>query len=256
MRKTFNFIIFLLVLIGCKENSVSKVDQQKALELNNEASKFMMNGEISKAENLYKKASNLDPENISYNYALIGIYSQRKELDKAFKILEDLPESTKKTPYYFQIKGSLFEIKGDLTKAKLNYKKAYNLSNPVKVKEEKDLMQLVGYSMLETLAGEKDQAVNRINKALKLKWLTRSNREYLETFRNEFEYYAGKGNADFESKRELTLCTHNADSLEKVLKKIHINISGTSETNKKNDRVYISKKFQPGLKKLNIEICD
>ncbi|MFD2831797.1 tetratricopeptide repeat protein [Gramella sp. AN32] len=256
MRRTLNFIFFLIILSSCNDNSASKEDQQNALELNNAASEFLMNGEISKAEKFYSKASKLDPENIDYNYALIGIFIQRKEFDRAHETLESLPESNKETPYYFQTKGYIFEKAGKLQKAQLNYKKAYKLTDPIKVKEETDLMPLIGFLMLETLAGEKDKAVNRINKVLQSSWLTNSNKEYLETFRNEFEYYSGKGNSDFEQKKDLTLCTKNIDSLEKVLKQRHINISGTSQTNEKYDKIYISKKYEKGLKNLKTKICE
>ncbi|TRO66774.1 tetratricopeptide repeat protein [Christiangramia sabulilitoris] len=256
MRRTLNFIFFLIIFSSCDNNSASKEDLQKALELSNTASEFLMNGEISKAEEFYSQASKLDPESIDYKYALIGIFIRREEFDKAHETLESLPKTTKGTPYYFQTKGFILEKEGKLQKAQLNYKQAYKLSDSVEVREEADLMPLVNFSMLETLAGEKDKAVNRINKVLQYNFLTRSNKEYLETFRNEFEYYSGKGNSDFEQKRDLTLCTKNIDSIEKVLKQRHINISGTSQTNEKYDKIYISNKFEKGLKNLKSKICE
>ena len=122
------------------------------------------------------------------------------------------------------------------------------------MKNEKDLMPLVNYAMLETLSGDNDQAVNRLNKTLNLNWLTESNKEYLATFRNEFEYYQGNGSLEFEPQKDILIKTTNPDSLELTLKENHINISGSSSRGGNDTtEIYISEKFRRGVERLKIK---
>lgn len=113
--------------------------------------------------------------------------------------------------------------------------------------------------MLETLSGKKGQAVNRLNKALKLDWLTENNIEHLEFFRNEFEFYQGSGVGEFKSEDGIYIKTLNADSLISILKKNHINVSGSisvSNSSFKNDTIELSvtKKYTGAIDKLGIKV--
>ena len=160
----------------------------------------------------------------------------------------------KETENYYQVKGGLFEFNGQKEQAIENYKKALELTDKPKVKDEMDLSPLVNYTMLETLAGKKEQAVSRLNETLDLDWLTESNKEYLETFRNEFEFYQGNGTLEFDPKRDILIKTTNSDSLELVLRENHINISGSSASNGNDTtKIYLSEKYRSGINKLNIK---
>ncbi len=120
-----------------------------------------------------------------------------------------------------------------------------------------DLNNLIGYTTIQTLAGQKEKAVNRMNETLNLAWLTKQNVEYLETFRNEFEYYQGGGYREFDFPRDIEICTKNIDSLQRILKKNHINTSGSNSTvGQYGGSVFVAKKFETGLESLRLEACE
>ena len=148
----------------------------------------------------------------------------------------------------------ILDLDGVLVNSKPNMRKALELTDKPKVKVEMDLSPLVNYAMLETLAGKKEQAVNRLNETLDLDWLTKINKEYLETFRNEFEFYQGNGTLEFDLKRDILIKTTNSDSLELILRENHINISGSSSSNGNDTtEIYLSEKYRTEINKLNIK---
>lgn len=219
-----------------------------------------MNNDLEKAKEHFAQALEIDSTDFSVRYQLIGIYIEQDSLSKAFKILDEIPSEQKNTLNFYQTKGNLYDYSKQKNKAIENYNKALELTElPTKINNELDLNELVNYAMLETLSGKKDQAVNRINKTLKLDWLTENNIEHLETFRNEFEFYQGGGSVEFDSEDRLYIKTTNADSLISVLKKNHINVSGSisvSNSNFKNDTTELSvtKKYADAIYKLGIRV--
>ncbi|TKS57202.1 tetratricopeptide repeat protein [Mesohalobacter halotolerans] len=256
-----NTLIILLILTtisSCKSDLSSESKKEKITTLNNKAVEMRMNGELSEAEKLYEQAFQIDNTNLNIHFSLLGIYIQKGEIKKAFDFLENLPEKQKKTVYYFQTKGNLLEYDGRIKEAKEQYKKALELSEIGTIRDEQDLNRLVNYTMLETYAGKKDSAVNRINQVLKFDWLTNSNKEYLETFRNEFEFYQDNGALDFQNEKIIKICTTNIDSLKQVLSENHINISGSSFPIGKNDKgeIRIKEKYRSGINLLGIRECD
>ena len=243
----------LFIANSCK-NSISEADKKRVTELNKKAVEYRMNGDLENAKRNYSKAIEIDQTNAFIQYELIGVYIEQDSLDKAFDLLEKIPNEQKETEYYYQVKGGLFEFNGQKGKAVENYKKALELTDKPNVKNEMDLGPLVNYAMLETLAGQKKKAVNRLNEVLKLNWLTESNKEYIETFRNEFEFYQGNGALEFDPKRDILIKTTNSDSLELVLRENHINISGSSSSNRNDTtEIYLSEKYRNGINKLNIK---
>jgi len=200
------------------------------MELNSEAVQLFMQMDTTKAKELYTQAKNLDPYNWTYRGNLINIYTQEKKFDKAFELIEELSEEQKNSVIYYQVKGNIHDKKGELEKAKSCYMKAFSRQEDIEVKTEMDLNNLIGYTTIQTLAGQKEKAVDRMNKTLNLVWLTEQNIEYLETFRNEYEYYQGGGYIEFNFQRDIEICTKNIDSLQKFLKKNHINTSGSDNT--------------------------
>jgi tetratricopeptide (TPR) repeat protein len=257
MNKITYITLLVFIAIGCK-NSISETDKKRVTELNKKAVEFRMNGDLENAKRNYSKAIEIDQSNTFIRYELIGVYVEQDSLEKAFELLEKIPTKQKETEYYYQVKGGLFEFNGQKEQAIENYKKALELTDKPKVKDEKDLSSLINYAMLETLAGNKEQAVSRLNKALELEWLTENNKEHISTFRNEFEYYQGNGTLEFDPKNDITLKTVNPDSLKSILKENHINISGSSWKGLGNEidttEIYISEKYRTGIERLNIKI--
>lgn len=253
MKKITHIILLLFIVSSCK-NSISEADKKRVTELNEKAVEYRMNGDLENAKRIYSKATEIDQSNTFIRYELIGVYVKQDSLDKAFELLGKIPAEQKETEYYYQVKGGLFEFNGQKEQAIENYKKALELTNKPKVKDEMDLIPLVNYAMLETLAGKKEQAVSRLNETLDLDWLTESNKEYLETFRNEFEFYQGNGTLEFDPKRDILIKTTNSDSLQVVLRENHINISGSSSNNGNDTtEIYLSEKYRTGINKLNIK---
>lgn len=257
MKNTY-ILLLAFIFFGC-EKSVSDADKNQIIELNNIAVEYRMNNDLEKAKECYAKILEIDPMDFSVRYQLIGIYTQQDSLDNAFGILEKIPSEQKNTGNFYHARGSLYDYNKQNNEAIENYKKALELTKlPQVIKNELDLNEVVNYAMLETLSGEKDQAVNRINKVLELDWLTENNIEYLEFFRNEFEFYQGNGTTEFESEEEVYIKTTNTDSLISILKNNHINVSGSTSIsggNFKNDTmwVYVSKKYINAINKLGIK---
>ncbi len=252
-------LLLAFMFLGCKK-SISEADKKRAVELNNIAVEYRMNNDLEKAKKYFVKSLEIDPTDFSVRYQLIGVYTEQDSLSKAFEMLDKIPSEQKNTQSFYQAKGFLYDHSKQNNKALESYKKALELTElPTMLNNELVLNDLVNYAMIETLAGKKEQAVDRLNKALKLDWLTENNIEHLETFRNEFEFYQGSGVAEFESEDEIYIKTTNADSLISILRKNHINVSGSikiSGSNFKNDttEVFVAKKYLDEINKLGIKI--
>ncbi|WP_296315560.1 tetratricopeptide repeat protein [Winogradskyella sp. UBA3174] len=251
MKKNIYIILLVFIVVSC-EKSISEADKKRVADFNEKAWQYRAENDLEKAKDYYSQAIEIDQSTTSIRYELIGVYVEQDSLDKAFELLEEIPSKQKETENYYQVKGGLYEYNGQKEKAIDSYKKAFELTKKPEVKNEMDLMSLVNYTMLETLAGNKDQAVSRLNKTLDLDWLSESNKKYLTTFRNEFEYYQGNGTLEFNPKNDIIIKTTNSDSIESILKENHINISGSSSNNGNDTtEIYISEKYRKGIEKLN-----
>ncbi len=257
MRKIIILFILFISATNCRTNPVSEADRQKAEKLNSEAVQLFLEMDTLKAKELYTQAKNLDPYNWTYRGNLINMYVEEKKFDKAFELVDELNEEQKNSVIYYQLKGSIHDKKGELDKAKSSYKKALTKYEDIEVETEMDLNNLIGYTTIQTLAGQKEKAVDKVNETLNLAWLTKQNIEYLETFRNEFEYYQGGGYKEFDFTRDIEICTKNIDSLQSFLKKNHINTSGSNwTTGQYSGSIFVAKKFKSGLENLGIEECE
>lgn len=253
MNKFTYILLLTFIAVGCK-NSISDADKKRITQLNEKAVEYRMNGDLENAKRNYSQAIEIHQANGFIRYELIKVYVEQDSLEKAFELLEKVPTDLKETEYYYQVKGGLYEQQGEKVKAIENYIKALELADKPDVKDEMDLMSLVNYAMLETITGKKEQAVNRLNKTLAFNWLTESNKKYIETFRNEFEFYQGNGSLEFDPKRDILINTTNSDSLKSILKENHINISGSSSSNGNDTtEIYVSEKYRIGINKLNIK---
>lgn len=258
MKNIIRSIFTLIALVSCQNNSVSEADKKKAIELNDQAVELIIDEKVEEAQNLYEQAHEIDKSNPLIHRSLIGVYVKTKEFDKAFELLEELPEEIKNSAYYYQAKGGIFEMKGDMGKAQENFIKAYEVSELDEIESEIDLNTLVNYAMAEAVAGHKQRALNRLNEALKTDWLKENHIEFLETFRNEVEFYKGTGSMDFGKEKEIKICTTNIDSLVGGLKKHHINISGSSSAFGGNEmgNISVTEKYRSGIEKLGLKECE
>ena len=253
MNKIPYIILLILIAVSCK-NSISEEDKQRVSELNEEAVEFRMNGDLENAKESYLKAIAIDQSNSFMRSELIGVYVEQDSLEKAFELLEKTPAEQQESNYFYQVKGDLLEQNSQLAEAIECYKKALDLTDEPKVNDEMDLIPLVNYAMLETLSGDKEKAVSRLDKTLELDWLSESNKDYITQFRNEFEFYQGHGALEFDPKRDILIKTTNADSLKLILKENHINISGSSSSiGNDTTEIYLSEKYRTGINKLNIK---
>lgn len=257
MIKHLTLFLLILTFASCNQKTIGESERKKAITFNKQAEKSLINNDTAKAIKLYQKALKIDNQNLNSIFKLSGIYTVQKKYEKAIELIETLPESKKNTVFYYQTKGNIYDFKGDRAKAKDNYKKAFKKMELPELKTEYDLNQLVTYTMLETLSGSKESAVERLNQTMSLKWLNDSNIEYLTTFRNEFEFYQEDGISSFEPKKEIKICTDNVESLKQVLKLNHVNVSGSSYSEpNSNGTVLISEKYRKRIEKLNIKTCN
>jgi len=259
MNKFIRLIFLLLIFTSCKDNLISDFDIAKAVEFNNQAVEFLMNGEREKAKESYRHAIEMDKNNVNYHYALIGLYNQEKNYKRSFELLDKMPIELRKTAFYFSTKGQVFELQNKIDIAIENYKKAYQLTKEVKLNGEEDVLNLPNFAMLETVSGNKTKALKRMNSAIDLKWISQSTIKKLEIFRNEIEFYQGNGYKDLtDFSKEIKICTNNPDSLIALLTLNHINFSGgRNRTDKANQQVYVTvgEKYRSGIEKLEIYTC-
>ncbi|AXG74311.1 hypothetical protein DVK85_08745 [Flavobacterium arcticum] len=254
IKRLLKLMLLCFFLTSCNQNKISDTDIKKAQKLSKEGMEYSLSGEKEKALEKYKEAFKINSKNLNYLSYIIGIYVEQKDFKKAFETLEELPVEDKKSVFYYQTKAAIYALKKDYKSAKLNFQKAYKTAEPIgasDIEDEYDLMPLTGHAMLETYAGHKDKALERLNETLKLDWLSESNIMYIEQIRNEIEYYRDIRFDDFSFSDDITICTTNVDSLEKILYKNHINSTGSSSSGK----IYIAEKFRRGLNKLNITPC-
>jgi tetratricopeptide (TPR) repeat protein len=165
MNKFALIILLALFSNGC-ENNLSDADKKRVTELNEKAVQSLMIADFEEAKANYLKALEIDKSDSFIRYELIGIYIEQDSLDKALSTLNKVPSDQKKTTYYYQVKAELLEYKGQEEKAITNYKKALELTEIPTVNNELDLVPIVNYAMLETFSGNREQAVDRLNKLL------------------------------------------------------------------------------------------
>src|SRR5690606_20230262 len=235
-RITYLLLVFILVSCNTK--------QKKLAELNIQANEYLMNEDLENAKKVLFQAIEIDKSNPYIKYRLIGVYAHQDSIDKAFEVLKEISTEQKNADFY-HLKASMHELKGQKKEAFTLYNKALDVTDTIDVKNNNDISALISYARLETLAGKKEQAVAKLNKALKLDWLSYNHRDLLEFFRNEFEYYQGNGNSELDDpKNDITIKTTNPDSLKIVLKENHINISGSSSGRKDTTEIYFSEKYR------------
>ncbi|MBE99566.1 MAG: hypothetical protein CMP77_06245 [Flavobacterium sp.] len=248
------------MVLGCKggSNSASEADVAKAIKKADEAKILMNDGKFEEAALKFEEAYKTNTDNFDYLMHAIESYNQKGEYEKSLNLLEKYSSDHTDSPVYFQLKAGVYQLMGDMKSAKQNIQKAYEVWEPIEINDlnnESDLMPLTGYAMLEAGAGYQQKALQRMNDALKLEWLSERNKEYLQQIRNEIEYYDSKSSTILEYTNDIIICTTNLDSLKAVLFKNHINVSGSSFKEKQAGKVYVAERFRRGIEKLNITPC-
>ena len=239
----------VLLLIGC-QNEISEADKQKATELHNLALDKRITGDLEKAKSYYLQAFELDNSSISTHSQLLSIYIEQDSIEKAFDFLEQV-ENKQNSIYYFQTKAGLYQLQNEEEKASKCYKKAFGLFKLPTVEKSEDLFSLVSYATLETLSGNKEKAIERLNNALQIEWLSQSDIEYLTTMRNECEFYSGDLRLFDSKENEIIIKTTNLDSTKAILSEKHINISGTTSSSAHDTvEIRISPKFKGAVEEL------
>lgn len=249
MKKIVLLLILGISLSNC--DNLSKEDKENIKNLTKEADTFRMNGNLENAKSNYIEILKIDQSNSPIRYSLVGAYIEQDSLNEATQVLENLPPKNKNTIKYYWANAELSQFKGNKTDALKFYKKAYGLIDKVNFKTKEDLNALINYTMAQTFAGEKNKAVKTLDSVISLNWLNKNDKDFLRRYRNEFEFYTGKGNLDFQSKKDTLIKTANPDSLEIVLMRKHINISGSSSNYSDSTIYYFSNKFKDSLRSLD-----
>ena len=239
-------MIVILLMTNCTNQTTNTKDEQLLDSLWNQAISVR---DMALKEELLDSAISLDPSNILYFTTLAGIYSQTDRMTEAIQMLDDLPDEMKSTPIYFETRGTLSELAGEMDKAIEYFRKAYLLFEPLEIKAETDLLLLGNYAQLKTLAGEKEAAVALLNETLQLDWLSSANREHIELIRNELEFYTGNGSLKMFEDSFFVIKTDYPDSLEILLRENHVNVRGYS-----SDGLHVSEKFRSRVMELGIEL--
>lgn len=71
-------------------NYAAKIAVHNSIYRFNLATAYSLNGWLTEAENVFKTAITLEPENIVYNYSLAYLYYQRHDFKKALEMLDDI----------------------------------------------------------------------------------------------------------------------------------------------------------------------
>ena len=140
----------------------------------------------------YKKALEIDPTDIPTYESLIKTYWWNKQPELALEIIENVPNEIKESNSILILKGMTLERMDKLNEAMELYKKAFKESPKIRYKNEENLMEFIGYLTLQTVVGEKEQALAEFER-LKKKKLTESEKQYINSIEPIIRNYRGGG---------------------------------------------------------------
>ena len=140
----------------------------------------------------FKKALKIDPADVPSLESLIKTYWRIEQPQNALEFLVNLPEDLQKNNSLLIFKGMTFEKLNKLDEAMKLYKKAFKESQTIIYKNEKNVMEFVGYLILQTIIGEKEQALVEFDR-LKSKKLTESEKQYIKSIEPLLRNYNGGG---------------------------------------------------------------
>ena len=180
----------MTILISCKNEK--KEPNPLVIEYQEKGIEFQMENKTDSAIVYFKKALEIDPTDIPTYESLVKTYWWNEQPELALKILESVPTEMRKSSSILTFKGMTLEKMDRLNEAMDLYKTAFEQSPKVLYKNEKNIMEYVGYLTLQTIVGEKNKAIVDLNK-LKSKELTKSEKQYVNSIEPLIRNYNGGG---------------------------------------------------------------
>lgn len=159
--------------------------QEKGIE-------FQMQNKTDSAIVYFKKALEIDPTDIPTYESLVKTYWWNEQPELALEVLESTPTEMQESGSIMTFKGMTLEKMDRLDEAMALYKIAFEQSPKIRYKNEKNIMEYVGYLTLQTIIGEKEKAIADLNK-LKSKELTESEKQYVNSIEPLIRNYNGGG---------------------------------------------------------------
>jgi len=159
--------------------------QEKGIE-------YEMENKTDSAIVFYKKAIEIAPTDITTIESLTKTYWRNEQPELALEILNKVPNEIKQFNSILTLKGMTLEKMDKLNESMELYKKAFEQSPKIRYKNEENLMEFIGYLMLQTIVGEKEQALAEFDR-LKEKKLTESEKQYIKSIQPLIENYKGGG---------------------------------------------------------------
>jgi len=110
------FLYFLLILLCAHFSGFAQSEQL--------ARNYFDRGEFEKAENIYEKLLDLEPQNASFFYGLIATYQQLEKYSEAERLLKEKVNNTANAPHYLVELGHNLELQGKSSQALKFYEEA------------------------------------------------------------------------------------------------------------------------------------
>lgn len=115
------------VSAAAKDLKAAPVVNKASLEMNEEGSKAMQEKNFLKAEELFKKALDIDAKNITAAFNLAGAYLMNKKTQDAIELLNHYASEFPADPGLFSRLGEAYFSNKDLANAEINFKKALEI---------------------------------------------------------------------------------------------------------------------------------
>ncbi|MFC5196622.1 tetratricopeptide repeat protein [Bizionia hallyeonensis] len=184
------YISILVLIFSCKNekkerNPLVVAYQEKGIE-------YEMENKTDSAIVFYKKAIEIAPTDITTIESLTKTYWRNEQPELALEILNKVPSEIKQFNSILTLKGMTLEKMDKLNESMELYKKAFEQSPKIRYKNEENLMEFIGYLMLQTIVGEKEQALAEFDR-MKEKKLTESEKQYIKSIQPLIENYKGGG---------------------------------------------------------------
>ena len=110
------FLYFLLILLCAHFSGFAQSEQL--------ARNYFNRGEFEKAENIYEKLLDLEPQNATFFYGLIATYQQLEKYSEAERLLKGKVNNTANAPHYLVELGHNLELQGQSFQALKFYEEA------------------------------------------------------------------------------------------------------------------------------------
>ena len=184
------YISILVLIFSCKKEN--KERNPLVVEYHERGIEYQIENKLDSAIVFYKKAIEIEPNNITTIESLIKTYWLNEQLELALKTLNEVPNEIKESNSILIFKGMTLEKMDKLNEAMELYKKIFKESPKIRYKSEKNIMEFIGYLTLQTVIGEKKKALEEFKK-LKEKKLSESDKQYINAFEPVIRNYKNDG---------------------------------------------------------------